>query len=145
MIRFCAYSDFIFLKFNSEKNDEKIFKIKQNLIFAYMMNVDVILKMFWLRKMNFQMKWVTNKWHFRKNLNTSSNNRRVVTNKQRLKDLKNESSDFYITQMSWSELQFILSKSETFAFATLFSLESKRKRLLIVIEKTNENNSRINN
>jgi hypothetical protein len=101
--------------------------------------------MFWLRKMNFQMKWVTNKWHFRKNLNTSSNNRRVVTNKQRLKDLKNESSDFYITQMSWSELQFILSKSETFAFATLFSLESKRKRLLIVIEKTNENNSRINN
>ncbi len=47
--------------------------------------------------------------------------------------------------MSWSKLQFILSKSEAFAFATLFNFESKRKRFLIVIKKINENNNRINN
>jgi hypothetical protein len=47
--------------------------------------------------------------------------------------------------MSWSKFQFILSKSKAFAFATLFNLESKRKRLLIVIEKTNENNNKISN
>jgi hypothetical protein len=44
-----------FLEFNSEKDDEKIFKIKQNLISIHMMNVDVILKMSWLKKMNFQV------------------------------------------------------------------------------------------
>jgi hypothetical protein len=110
-----------------------------------MMNVDVILKMFWLKKMNFQMNWVTNKWRFRKNSDTSSNNRCVVTNKQKSENLKNESSDFYITQMSWSKLQFILSKSKAFTFAMLFNLESKNKRLLIVIEKINENNNKINN
>jgi hypothetical protein len=38
-----------------------------------------------------------------------------------------------------------LSESKAFAFATLLNLESKRERLLIVIEKINENNSRINN
>jgi hypothetical protein len=47
--------------------------------------------------------------------------------------------------MSWSKLQFILSESEAFAFATLFNLESKRERLLIVIEQINENNNRISN
>jgi hypothetical protein len=91
------------LKFNSEKDDERIFKIKQNLMFAHMMNVDVILRMSWLRKMNFQMNWMTNKWRLRKNLDTSSNNRRVATDKQKSEDLKNESSDFYITQLSWSK------------------------------------------
>jgi hypothetical protein len=44
-----------FLEFSSEENDERIFKMKQNLMFVHMMSVDVILKMFWLRKMNFQM------------------------------------------------------------------------------------------
>jgi hypothetical protein len=43
------------LEFNSEENNEKVFKIKQNLMFARMMSVDVILRMFWLRKMNFQV------------------------------------------------------------------------------------------
>ncbi len=38
-----------------------------------------------------------------------------------------------------------MSESEAFAFATLFNLESRRERLLIVIKKTNENNSRISN
>jgi hypothetical protein len=38
-----------------------------------------------------------------------------------------------------------LSKSKAFAFATLFNFESKRKRFLIVIEKINENNNKINN
>jgi hypothetical protein len=38
-----------------------------------------------------------------------------------------------------------LSKSKTFAFATLFNLELKRKQFLTVIEKTNENNNKINN
>jgi hypothetical protein len=59
------------LEFSSKENDERIFKIKQNLMFAYMMSVDVILRMFWLRKMNFQMNWVTNKWRLRKNSDTS--------------------------------------------------------------------------
>jgi hypothetical protein len=134
-----------FLKFSSKEDDERIFKIKQNLVFAHMMSVDVILKMSWLRKMNSQMNWMTNKWRLRKNSNTSSSKRRVVTNKQRSKNLKNESSDFYITQMNWSKLQFNLSESEAFAFATLFNHESKRERLLIVIEKTNENNNKISN
>jgi hypothetical protein len=134
-----------FLEFNSKKNDEKIFKIKQNLMSIHMMSVNVILKMFWLRKMNLQMNWMTNKWRFRKNSNTSSNNRRVVANKQRSENLKNESSDFYITQMSWSKLQFILSESKAFAFATLLNLESKRKWFLIVIEKINENNNKTSN
>jgi hypothetical protein len=91
------------------------------------------------------MNWITNKWRLRKNSNTSSNNRRVVINKQKSKNFKNESNDFYMIQMSWSEFQFNLSKSKAFAFATLLNLESKRKRLLIVIEKTNENNNKINN
>jgi hypothetical protein len=47
--------------------------------------------------------------------------------------------------MSWSKLQFILSKLEVFAFAMLFNSKSKRKRFLIVIKKTNENNNKINN
>ncbi len=38
-----------------------------------------------------------------------------------------------------------MSESETLAFATLFNFESKRERLLIVIEKINENNSKISN
>ncbi len=88
---------------------------------------------------------MTNKWWFRKNSNKSLNNHRVVINKQKSKNLKNESSDFYITQMSWSKLQFILSKSKAFAFATLFNFESKKERFLIVIEKINENNNKINN
>jgi hypothetical protein len=110
-----------------------------------MMSVNVILKMSWLRKMNFQMIWMTNKWWFRKNFDKSSNIRRVVFDKQRSENFKNESNDFYITQMSWSKLQFILSKSKAFAFATLLNLESKKKRLLIVIKKRNENNNKISN
>jgi hypothetical protein len=136
---------FHLLKFSSEKNDERVFKIKQNLMFAHMMSVDVILRMSWLRKMNFQVNWVTNRWRLRENSDTSSNKRRVVTYKQRSENLKNESSDSDIAQMSWSELQFSLSKSKAFAFATLLSHESKRERLLVVIEKTNENSSKINN
>jgi hypothetical protein len=88
------------LKFSSKEDDERVFKIKQNLMFVHMMNVDVILRMSWLRKMNFQMNWVTNRWRLRKNSDTSSSKRRVVTDKQRSKDLKNDSSDFYITQMN---------------------------------------------
>ncbi len=136
---------FHFFEFNSKEDDERIFKIKQNLISIHMMNVDVILRMSWLRKMNFQMNWVTNKWRFRKNSSTSSNSNRVVANKRKSENLKNESSDLYIAQMSWSELQFILSESKTFAFATLLNLESRRERFLVVIEQINENNSRISN
>jgi hypothetical protein len=91
------------------------------------------------------MNWMTNKWRFSENFDKQSSIRRVASDKQRTKDLKNESSDLYIAQMSWSELQFILSKSETLAFATLFNLESRRKRFLIVIKKTNENNNKISN
>jgi hypothetical protein len=133
------------LEFSSEEDDERIFKIKQNLVFAHMMSVDVILRMSWLRKMNSQVNWMTNKWRLRENSDTSSSKRRVATDKQRSEDFKNESSDSYIAQMSWSKLQFSLSKSKALAFATLFSHESKRKRLLVVIEKTDENNSRISN
>jgi hypothetical protein len=109
------------------------------------MSVDVILKMSWLRKMNFQVNWITNRWRLRENSNTSSSKRRVATDKQKSEDLKNESSDFYIAQMSWSELQFNLSKSEALAFATLLNHESKKERLLVVIEKTDENSNKISN
>ncbi len=95
--------------------------------------------------MNFQMNWVINKWRFRKNSNALSNNRRVFMNKQKSKNFKNELSDLYIIQMNWSKFQFILSKSEAFAFATLFSFKSKKEQFLIVIEKINENNNKINN
>jgi hypothetical protein len=44
---------FHLLELNSKEDDERIFKIKQNLMFVHMMNVDVILRMSWLRKMNF--------------------------------------------------------------------------------------------
>ncbi len=85
-----------FLEFSSKKNDERIFKVKQNLISIHMMSVDVILRMFWLRKMNFQMNWVTSRWRFRKNSSTSSNYNRVAANKRKSENLKNESNDFYI-------------------------------------------------
>jgi hypothetical protein len=136
---------FHFLEFSSKKDDERIFKIKQNLISIHMTSVDVILRMSWLRKMNLQINWMINKWRLKKNFDTLSSIRRVVTNKQKSKNLKNESSDSYIAQMSWSELQLILSESKAFAFATLFNFESKRERLLIVIKKINENNNKINN
>ncbi len=47
--------------------------------------------------------------------------------------------------MSWSELQFNLFESEAFAFATLFNVDSKRERFLIVIQKADENSDKINN
>jgi hypothetical protein len=47
--------------------------------------------------------------------------------------------------MSWSKLQFNLFESKTFAFAILFNVDSKKERFLIVIQKTNENNDKINN
>jgi hypothetical protein len=63
---------------------------------VHMMSVDVILKMSWLKKMNFQMNWMTNKWRFQKNFDKSSNIDRVASDKQKSKNVKNESSDFYI-------------------------------------------------
>jgi hypothetical protein len=47
--------------------------------------------------------------------------------------------------MNWSELQFNLFESEALAFAILFSVDSKRERLLIVIQKADENNDKISN
>jgi hypothetical protein len=47
--------------------------------------------------------------------------------------------------MSWSKLQFNLFESKTLAFAILFNVDSKKKRLLIVIQKADENNDKINN
>jgi hypothetical protein len=44
-----------FLKFNSKENDEKISKIEQNLMSIHMIEVNVILKMSWLRKINLIM------------------------------------------------------------------------------------------
>jgi hypothetical protein len=47
--------------------------------------------------------------------------------------------------MSWSELQFNLFESKAFAFAILFNVDSKKKRFLIVIQKADENNDKVNN
>jgi hypothetical protein len=47
--------------------------------------------------------------------------------------------------MSWSKLQFNLFESEAFAFAILLNVDSRRKRFLIVIQKADENNDKINN
>jgi hypothetical protein len=91
------------LKFNSKENDERILKIEQNLMSIHMIEVNVILKMSWLKKINSIVNWSTNKWRFRKNLETSSNKLRDAANKQKSKYFK-KTSDFYITQMSWSEL-----------------------------------------
>ncbi len=132
------------LKFNSEKNDERISKIEQNLVSIHMIEVNVILKMTWLREINSIMNWSTNKWRFRKNFETSSNKLRDAADKQKSKDFK-KTSDFYIAQMSWSELQFNLFESEAFAFAILLSVDSKRERLLIVIQKADENSDKISN
>ncbi len=132
------------LKFSSKKDDEKISKIEQNLMSAHMIEVNVILKMSWLRKINSIVNWSTDRWRLKKNFETSSNRFRDAVNKQKSKYFK-KTSDFYIVQMSWSELQFNLFESETLAFAILFSVDSKRERLLIVIQKANENNDKINN
>ncbi len=133
-----------FLKFSSKKNDERISKIEQNLMSTHMIEMNVILKMSWLRKINSIMNWSTDKWRFKKNVETSSNKSRDAANKQKSENFK-KTSDLYITQMSWSKLQFNLFESEAFAFATLFSVDSKRERLLIVIQKADENNDKINN
>jgi hypothetical protein len=50
-----------FLKFNLKENDEKILKIEQNLMFIHMIEMKIILKMSWLRKINSIMNWSTNK------------------------------------------------------------------------------------
>jgi hypothetical protein len=133
-----------FLKFSSKENDEKISKIEQNLMSIYMIKVNVILRMSWLREINSIVNWSTNKWRFKKNFETSSNKFRDATNKQKSEYFK-KTSDFYIAQMSWSKLQFNLFESEVFAFAILFSVDSKRKRFLIVIQKADENNDKISN
>jgi hypothetical protein len=132
-----------FLKFNSKKNDERISKIEQNLISIHMIKVNVILKMSWLRKINSIMNWSTKKWRFKKNLETSSSKFHDAANKQKSKYFK-KTSDFYIIQMSWSKLQFNLFELKTFAFAILFNVDSKKERFLIVIQKADENNDKIN-
>jgi hypothetical protein len=47
--------------------------------------------------------------------------------------------------MSWSKLQFNLFESKAFAFAILFNVDFEKKRFLIVIQKADENNDKINN
>jgi hypothetical protein len=121
-----------FLKFSSKENDERISKIEQNLMSIHMNKVNVILKMSWLRKINSIINWLTSRWRLKKNVESSSIKRRDAANKQKSKDFK-KTSDFYVAQMSWSELQFNLFESKAFAFAILFSVDSRRKRLLIVI------------
>jgi hypothetical protein len=106
--------------------------------------MNVILKMSWLKKINSIVNWSTNRWRFRKNSKASSNKFRDAVNKQKSKYFK-KTNDFYIMQMSWSKLQFNLFESEAFAFAILFNVDSKRERLLIVIQKANENNDKISN
>jgi hypothetical protein len=133
-----------FLKFNSKEDDEKISKIEQNLISIHMIEVNVILKMSWLRKINSIMNWSTDKWRFRKHFETSSNRFRDAADKQKSEDFK-KTNDFYITQMSWSKLHFNLFESKAFAFAILFSVDLKRERLLIVIQKADENSDRVSN
>jgi hypothetical protein len=133
-----------FLKFSSKKNDERVSKIEQNLMSAHMIEVNVILKMSWLKKINSIMNWSTDKWRFRKNFETSSNKSRDAANKQKSKDFK-KTNDFYITQMSWSKLQFNLFESEALAFAILFNVDSRRKRLLIVVQKADENSDKVSN
>ncbi len=132
------------LKFSSEKDDERISKIEQNLISAHMIEVNVILEMTWLREINSIMNWSTDRWRFWKNLETSSNRFRDAANKQKSEDFK-KTRNFYIIQMNWSKFQFNLFESEAFAFATLFSVDSKRERLLIVIQKADENSDKISN
>ncbi len=109
-----------------------------------MIEMNVILKMSWLRKINSIVNWSTDKWLFRKNFETSSNKSRDAANKQKSEDFK-KTSDFYITQMSWSKFQFNLFESEAFAFAILFNVDSNKERLLIVIQKADENSDKINN
>jgi hypothetical protein len=109
-----------------------------------MIEMNVILKMSWLRKINSIMNWSINKWRFKKYFETSSNKRRDAANKQKSEDFK-KTSDFYIIQMSWLELQFNLFESKAFAFAILFIVDSKKERFLIVIQKADENNDKISN
>jgi hypothetical protein len=47
--------------------------------------------------------------------------------------------------MNWAKLQFNLFESKAFAFAILFNVDLKKERFLIVIQKANENNDKINN
>jgi hypothetical protein len=132
------------LKFSSKKNDERVLKIEQNLMSIHMIEGNVILKMSWLKKINSIVNWSTNRWRFKKNFKASSNKSRDAADQQKSKYFK-KTNDFYIIQMNWSKLQFNLFESKAFAFAILFNVDSKKERLLIVIQKTDENNYKINN
>ncbi len=97
-----------------------------------------------IKKDQFDCELIDKQMTSQKNFETSSNKSRDAANKQKSEYFK-KTNDFYIAQMSWSELQFNLFESETFAFAILLNVDSKRKRFLIVIQKADENNDKINN
>jgi hypothetical protein len=76
---------FHLLEFSSKKNDERIFNIKQNLMSIHIMSVDVILKMFWLWKINFEMNWITSNDDFERIL---TSHRILVASLQTSKEQK---------------------------------------------------------
>jgi hypothetical protein len=93
-----------FFNFILIEDDEKITKINQALISTYMIEINVILKMLWLRKINFHVNWKTNKWRLRNDFESSSTNFIIKNDKQESKDCLNEAKEFYIAQISWNEL-----------------------------------------
>ncbi len=69
------------LDFISIEDDEKIARINQALISAHMIEINIILKMSWLKKINSHVNWKTSKWRLRNDLKSSSTNRFVKNNK----------------------------------------------------------------
>ena len=63
-----------FFDFISVENDEKTASINQILMSTHMIEMNVILKMSWLKKINFHVNWATSKWRLRKNLESQSTN-----------------------------------------------------------------------
>ncbi len=89
---FCLYLfDFILIE-----NDEKIAKFNQVLISTHMIKMNVILKMSWLREINFHVNWKMSKWRLRNNFKSSSTNRFVKNDKQESKNRLIKTKDFYI-------------------------------------------------
>ncbi len=109
-----------FLDFISIEHDEKIAKVNQILMSTHIYEMNVILKISLLRKINLHVNWKTSKWQLWDDLESSSTKRFVKNDKQKSKNRSIKAKTFYITQISWNKLQFNLSKSKTFAFAILF-------------------------
>ncbi len=97
-----------------------------------------------IKKINFHVNCKMSKWRLRDELESSSTNRFVKNDKQESKNRSIKTKNFYIAQISWNELQLVLSKSKAFAFAILFD-QKMRMNCILNDDAKIKNNERITN